>query len=244
MTDKFWYFVMVPMVYLSLAWFVVWIIVRIVTVLRAPNIPRTLRIFPDDSGPNDVPASPLAGAFWDAFTMPTIRQHQPVFWVFLLIFHISMMVLVLAHLDVLPQINIMSAKSEHMIGNGAVGVLVTVSLVYLMFRRFISPVREVSVAADYLILFVLLCTAVTGGVISWGNSWTESGFVMTKQDFGLYMDSVIKFTFADPRQFLSGGHYAVIGTHVLLANLVFILFPFSKMMHMVFAVPLNKLRRG
>jgi hypothetical protein len=67
---------------------------------------------------------------------------------------------------------------------------------------------------------------------------------MTKKDFGLYLDSLLRFTFADPRQFLTGSHYAVIGAHVLLANLFMIFLPLSKIMHFAFAVPLNKLRRG
>jgi nitrate reductase gamma subunit len=100
------------------------------------------------------------------------------------------------------------------------------------------------VPSDYLLLFLLLCIVVSGGIISWGNSWSEDGFVMTKQDFGLYLDSLIRFSFADPRRFLSGSHYAVIGTHVLLANIFLFVLPFSKIMHVFFAVPMNKLRRG
>jgi nitrate reductase gamma subunit len=244
MADAFWYVVMVPMVYLACAWCAVGIVVRIVDVLKTPSQPPTLRIFPEGKGPDDPPESPMAGAFWDAFTMPSVRKYQPVFWAFLMLFHVSFVILILAHLDLLPQINIMSAESQHMIGNGAVGVMVTVCVLYFLFRRFASPVREVSVPGDYLVLVLLLGIAISGDIISWGNSWTDSGFVMTKQDFGLYLDSLLKFTFADPRKFLAGAHYSVIGTHVLLANLFLIFLPFSKIMHFAFAVPLNKLRRG
>jgi len=244
MTDKIWYIVLVPMVYLAVAWCIVWTVVKIVGILREPKLPATLRIFPEGKDCEDTSTTGLAGAFWDAFTMPSIRRYQPLLWIFLVIFHIALVVLILAHLDLLPQINIMSAESEHMIGNGAVGAVVTVSLLYLLFRRFRSPVREVSVPADYLILVLFLAIAVSGDIISWGNSWTESGFVMTKRDFGLYFQSLFKFDFADPRQFLSGSHYAVIGAHVLLVNLFLIYLPFSKIMHVFFAVPLNKLRRG
>jgi nitrate reductase gamma subunit len=244
MADKFWYIVMVPMVYLALAWCIIGIAIRIKTILGTPQGVPTLRIFPEGKGMDDPPESPLAGAFWDAFTMPSIRKYQPTLWVFLMLFHVGMALLILAHLDMLPQIDIVSGKSPHMLGNGLVGLVITVSVVYLLFRRFRSPVREVSVPSDYLLLFLLFCIVITGDTISWGNSWTESGFVMTKQDFGKYLESLLNFTFADPRQFLTGSHYAVIGVHVLLANLFFMLLPFSKIMHFCFAVPLNKLRRG
>jgi len=244
MADKFWYVVMVPMVYVSVAWCLFWIAVNIAEVLKAPAVPRTLRIFPEGRRLHEPPSAPMAGAIWDAFTMPTVRKLNPLFWAFLIAFHIALLLLILAHLDILPQINVMPENSEHMLGNGAVGVIVTLSLLYFLFRRFRTPVREVTVPADYLILFLLLCIAISGDIISWGNSWTESGFVMTKKDFASYLDSLVKFTFEDPRTFLSGAHYSVIGTHVLLANLFLLYLPFSKIMHVFFAVPLNKLRRG
>jgi nitrate reductase gamma subunit len=244
MADKCWYFVMVPMVYLAFAWCIVWIVIKIIEILRAPNLPTTLRIFPEGKNNRNVPTYPLAGAIWDAFTMPSIRKHNPALWVFLCIFHLSVALLILAHVDLLPQVNIMPATSEHMIGNGVVGIAVTVSILYFLSRRFRTPVREVSVPADYLLLILLLAIVITGDIMSWGNSWAENGFVITKKDFGDYFNSLLHFTFSDPRQFLTGSHYAVIGTHVLLANLFLIVLPFSKIMHVFFAAPLNKLRRG
>ncbi len=243
MVDKFWYFIMVPMVYFAFAWCIFWIVIKVIDVFRTPNIPATLRIFPEADTRNE-PEHPLAAAAWDAFTMPSVRKHNAVLWVFLCIFHLSIALLILAHIDLLPNVNIMPATSEHMIGNGVVGIAVTVSILYFLFRRFRTPVREVSVPADYLLLILLLAIVVTGDVMSWGNSWAENGFVITKKDFGDYLSSLLQFTFSDPRRFLTGSHYAVIGTHVLLANLLLIVLPFSKIMHVFFAVPLNKLRRG
>jgi nitrate reductase gamma subunit len=244
MADKLWYVVMIPMVYLAFAWFIVWIVIKIIEIVRTPNLAPTLRIFPEGKNSRDSPGHPLAGAVWDTFTMPSVRRLNPVLWVFLCIFHVSIALLILAHLDLLPQAHILSATSEHMIGNGAVGIAVTVSILYFLFRRFRTPVRELSVPADYLLLILLLAIVVTGDIMSWGNSWAESGFVITKKDFGNYLNSLVRFSFTDPRQFLTGSHYAVVGVHVLLANLFLIVLPFSKVMHVFFAVPLNKLRRG
>jgi nitrate reductase gamma subunit len=244
MAGKFWYLVMVPMVYISVAWCLVWLVFKVAGILGAPKLPHTVRIFPEGKGPDDPPNAPLWGAFVDAFSMPSVKKYQPTFWWFLVLFHCALTVLVISHLDILPQINIMSQDSPHMIGNGAVGVLITVVLLYLLFRRFKTPVREVSVPGDYLMLLLLLAIVVSGDMISWGNSWTENGFEMTKQDFGKYMGSLITFTFSDPGTLLPGCHLPVIGTHVLLANLFLLVLPFSKIVHFIFAIPLNKLRRG
>lgn len=239
MIDKICYFIMVPMVYLAFAWCFLGIVLKITGILKAPKLPYTLKIFPESEA-----RFPRLAAVWDAFTMPTIRKHKPVLWVFLMMFHAGIAVLVLAHLDLLPQARMTSADSPHMIGSGAVGVILTVSLVYLLFRRFRAPVREFSVPSDYLLLFLILCVLVTGDLISWGNSWSPDGFVITKQDLGQYLSSLLRFTFDDPRTMMSGSHYVLVGVHVLLANLFLMLLPFSKIMHSFFAIPVNALRRA
>jgi nitrate reductase gamma subunit len=238
MIDRLFYFIMVPMVYLAFAWFIVGSIIKVAGILNSPKMPNTLRIFPE------TPTSwPRLAAVWDALTMPTVRAHKPLLWFFLMVFHVGIALLILSHLDLLPQLRIMGADSPHMIGSGAVGVALTVSLVYLLFRRFRAPVREFSVPSDYLLLFLIFCLFLTGDVISWGNSWSPDGFVITKQDLGTYLSSLVRFTFEDPRTVLSGSHYAIVGVHVLLANLFLIILPFSKIMHSFFAIPLNTLRR-
>ncbi len=225
------------MVYLALAWCVIGVVVRIAGILRAPKHPHTLKIFSKRKGGG-------LGAVVDAVTMPTVRKKNPVFWIFLMLFHLGFAALIVSHLDLLPQINIMPKDSPHMLGFGAVGVVVTISMLYFLMRRFASPVREVSVPADYLLLFLLFLIFVTGDTISWGNSWSEDGFVITKQDFGIYLNSLVHFTFEDPAETLYGSHYVVVAIHVFLANLFLMVLPFSKIMHTFFAVALNRFRRA
>lgn len=236
MVDKILYVITVPMVYFAFAWLVLGVIARIVKVLRSPAHPHTLKIFPERK------AAPLV-ALWESFAMPTVRRKKPSFWIFLMLFHAGILVLILSHLDLLPQVKIMPKDSPHMIGWGAVGVVVTVSIIYLLLRRFASPVREISVPADYLLLFLLFLTAVTGDTISWGNSWSEDGFVITKQEFGTYLNGLLHFTFEDPAETLYGSHYVVVAIHIFLANLFMMVLPFSKIMHTFFAVALNRFRR-
>jgi nitrate reductase gamma subunit len=239
MTDKILYFIMVPMVYLAVGWFFVGSIIKIAGIIKAPTLPHTLRIFPEKKV-----RAPRLAAVVDAFAMPTVRIHRPLLWFFLIVFHVCIAVLLLAHLDLIPQLRITSEDSPHMIGYGAVGVALTISVLYLLFRRFRAPVREFSVPSDYLLLFLIFCVFLTGDVISWGNSWSPDGFIITKQDIGLYLSSLVRFTFEDPRAVLSGSHYPLVAMHVLLANLFLIVLPFSKIMHSFFAIPLTTLRRA
>lgn len=234
--EKVEYFIMVPMVYLALIFCLVAIVLRIVSILRAPAQPYSLRIFPASKRPG-------LAALKDTFLMPQVRRHKPLFWVFLMIFHISFLLLILGHLDILPNISLMPEDSRHMLGWGIVGVGVTLPLFYFLFRRFKSPNREITVPADYLLLILLLFLSLFGDMMSWGNSWTANGFVMTKQDFAQYFNGLISFTFADPRQVLKGSHYHFAVIHVLLANIFFIVLPFSKVVHAFLAMPINLLRR-
>jgi nitrate reductase gamma subunit len=234
--DRIDYVIMVPLLYLSVLALVVGVIWRIVTIMRAPANPYNLRLYP-------VRKRPGLAALGDTFAMPQVRKHKPLFWVFLMMFHAGFLLLILGHLDIFPHIRILPAASRHMLGAGAVGVAVTLPMFYFLMRRFRSPQREISVPADYLLLLLLIFLFLFGDMMSWGNSWSARGFVMTKQDFGKYFQGLARFTFQDPRAFLHGFHYHFAVIHVLLGELFFILLPFTKIMHTFFSVPINLLRR-
>jgi nitrate reductase gamma subunit len=234
--DKVYYFIMVPLVYLSIIFLIIAVIIRIILIFRSPPNAYRLTIFPKAK-------SPGLSALWDTFAMPQIREHKPVFWVFLIIYHIAFLLLILGHLDILPQIDLLSKESKHMLGAGGVGVAVTIPLFYFMIRRFKSPYREISVPSDFLLLLLIIFLCLFGDLMSWGNSWTPNGFIMTKADFAKYFEGLAGFTFTDPRAVLHGSHYHFIVLHVFLAELLFIVLPFSKIIHTFLSFPINMLRR-
>ena len=225
------------MVYVSIAVFVGGLIFTLFRIIRAPKQESTLQIFPHRK--NSIP-----GTLYDTFLMPTIRKDRPLFWVFLIFYHIAFVFLFLGHVDLIPGINIMKPGSNHMVGNGAVGVILTVSVAYFLFRRFRSPVREISVTGDYLILILLLFIFLTGGIMSWSNSWSDNGFVLEKSDFSNYMKILVSFSFKNPHAELESSHYFHAVLHVFLANLFLMVFPFTKFVHTFFALALNRIRRG
>ncbi len=230
------YVIMVPLVYFSILVLVLGAAWRIVTIMRAPAQAYSLRVYPAAKRPG-------FATLVDTFTMPQVRAHKPLFWVFLMVYHVAFVLLILGHLDILPQIAIVAPGSRHMLGAGAVGVAVTLPIFYFIMRRFRSPVREISVPADYLLLLLLLFLFLFGDLMSWGNSWSARGFIMTKQDFAKYFDGLLRFSFGDPRAVLPGAHYHFAVIHVLLADLFFMLLPFTKIIHTFFSVPINMLRR-
>jgi nitrate reductase gamma subunit len=234
--DKVEYAIVVPLVYAALAFLLVAIVLRLVAIFRAPREPFQLALYP-------APRHGFAAAMSEAFGMPQVMKRDPLFWVFLMCYHLGFLALILGHLDILSRVNIISASSRHMLGAGLVGLLVTVPTFYFIGRRFKGEVRKISTPGDYLLLLLLLFTFLFGDLMSWGNSWTASGFVMTKADFAKYFDGLARLSFADPRLVLHGSHYHFVVIHVLLAELFFIVLPFTKVMHAFLALPANAIRR-
>ena len=237
MLNKIFYLVMVPMVYLAVLVFIAGIIITLLRIGRAPKHKTTLKVFSKGK------RSPLQ-VVKDTLFMPSVRQDKPVLWVFLMLYHLAFLLLMLGHLDLIPGIHLMEKDSPHMVGYGAVGVVLTLALVYFLLRRFRSPVREISTMGDYLILLLLLFTFLSGVIMSLSNSWGENGFVLEKSDFRDYFDILIHFSFADPVEILSGSHYFHVVIHVFLANLFMMIFPFTKFVHTFFGMVVNKIRRG
>jgi nitrate reductase gamma subunit len=234
--DKVEYTIMAPLVYAALAFFIVALVLRLAAILRSPGHPYQLAIYPASR-------RPLLVALRDTLGMPQVLRRAPLFWFFLVMYHLGFLALILGHLDLFPAFRILPAASRHMLGAGLVGVAVTLPTFYFLGRRFLGETRKISTPGDYLLLLLLLFLFLFGDLMSWGNSWTASGFVMTKKDFSLYFASLASFRFVDPRTMLHGSHYHFVVIHVLLAELFLVVLPFTKVMHAFLALPVNALRR-
>jgi nitrate reductase gamma subunit len=234
--DKVEFAIMSPLVYGALAFFLIALVLRLRRVLRAPGPAYQLAIYP-------APRHPALAALRDAFGMPQVLRRSPLFWCFLMMYHAGFVALILGHLDLFPGLRIVDAGSRHMLGAGLVGVMVTLPTFYFLGRRFRGENRKISTPGDYLLLLLLLFLFLFGDLMSWGNSWTASGFVMTKKDFSNYFAMLASFSLADPRTVLHGSHYHFVVIHVLLAELFLVALPFTKIMHAFLALPVEALRR-
>ena len=228
--------IMSPLVYAALAFFLVALVLRLAAILRAPGPAYQLAIYP-------APKHPRLAALRDAFGMPQVMRREPLFWVFLMVYHLGFLALILGHLDLFPSLRMMPSASRDMLGAGVVGLMVTVPTFYFLGRRFRGENRKISTPGDYLLLLLILFLFLFGDLMSWGNSWTASGFVMAKKDFSRYFAMLASWSFADPRTVLHGSHYHFIVIHVLLAELFFIVLPFTKIRHAFLALPVETLRR-
>ena len=235
--DTLYYIVLVPMVYVAFATFFIGTAVRLIKIFREPSHPSTLQIFPERK----------AGWLWalhDTFLFPTVRKHKPLLWIFLMAFHICILLLIIGHLELFAEIETLQLiPHEIFLGNGLVGLITCIALLYFLFRRFISPVRELSVPEDYYLLILLFLIVLFGSQMDWARNWYYYE-TMSVEDYRTYLGGLITFEPYLPESVTESGHAFMLVLHVFLANLFLIFFPFSQAMHSFLSLPMNKLRRG
>ncbi|MFC1896069.1 respiratory nitrate reductase subunit gamma [Thermodesulfobacteriota bacterium] len=235
--DTLYYVILIPMVYLAFAVFFFGIVLRLVLIFRKPKNPSTLQIYPEKKN----------RLFWtlsDTFLLPTVRKHAPVLWVFLMAFHVCFLLLIVGHLELIRDFTIFQViPHEIFLGRGFVGLVLATALLFFLFRRFSSPVRELSIPEDYYLLILLFLVVIFGSEMDWARTWYGYG-ELTVEDYRSYLMSLAVLDPELPDAVLFSGHSFMLVLHVFFANLFLIFFPFSKIMHSFLSLPVNKLRRG
>jgi len=231
------YIILVPMVYAAFAVFFIGTALRLVKIFRAPKHPTTLQIYPEKR-------PKWLWAIWDTLLFTSVRRHKPLLWIFLMVFHIGLLLLIIGHLELFADFEgLQIVPHEIFLGGGLVGLMVSVALLYFLFRRFTSPVRELSVPEDYYLLVLLFLVVLFGSQMDWARRWYEYG-ELTPEDYRTYLLSLLHFKPELPYNLTFSGHSFMLLLHVFFANLFLIFFPFSQSMHSFLSLPLNKLRRG
>jgi nitrate reductase gamma subunit len=235
--QTFYYIVLVPMVYVAFGVFLVGTAARLVKIYWAPKHPATLQIFPENR-------AKWSMALYDTFLLPTVRKHKPILWAFLMVFHLAFLLVILGHLELFKEFSIFQIiPHEVFIGRGFVGLILCVCLLYFLFRRFSSPVRELSIPEDYYLLILLFMTALFGSEMDWARRWYEYS-ELNVEDYRRYLVSLLCFKPELPLGVSSSGHSFMLVVHVFFGNLFLMFFPFSQLMHSFLSLPMNKLKRG
>jgi nitrate reductase gamma subunit len=225
------------MVYAAFGVFFIGTLVRLARIFRGPRHPAALQIHPHRR-----PA--WLHALADTFLFPTVRRHKPLLWVFLMIFHVSLLLLVLGHLELFGEIGFLQAvPHEVFLGQGYVGLMAAAALLYFLFRRFRSPVRELSVPEDYYLLILLFLIVLFGSEMDWARRWYGYDSIGVEH-YRTYLHSLLVFQPDVPEELTGMGHSFMLVLHVFFANLFLMFFPFSQAMHSFLSLPANKLRRG
>jgi nitrate reductase gamma subunit len=235
--DIVYYIVLVPMVYLAFAIFVVGTVIRLIKLYLEPRNPSTLQIFPERR-------PRWLRALGDAFLLPATRRFKPFFWVVLMFFHVAFLLIIIGHIELIAEIKpLQIIPHEVFLGGGFVGLVLCLAVLYFLFRRLASPVKELSVPEDYYLLILLFLTLLFGSQMNWARRWYGYDSIGVS-DYRAYLSSLLVLKPYVSSDLTAAGHSFMLLLHIFFANLFLMLFPFSQFMHSVFSVPMNKLRRG
>ncbi len=159
-----------------------------------------------------------------------IQQSDRLLWLGSLAFHWSFLIIFLRHLRFfLEPVPFFVQGLERMDELFQVAVptlfltdvIIVVALVYLLGRRFFNPlVRYISLASDYLALYLLLGVALSGILMRY---FTKVDLLAAKQ---------LALGLVTLRPSVPEGIGLAFYIHVFFVSVLFAYFPFSKLMHM------------
>jgi nitrate reductase gamma subunit len=237
--DWFSYLVAGIMVYVAVAIFILGMTYQLSQWLRAPKTRIKTGIFPK-------PGSAVLR--WgevaiDSFTFPQAMKADRTMWAFTILFHFALLGAFVGHLrlihEITPLFNLLGTQGMDQFAfwsGSLMGILLMVALIYYLLRRLGSPYKEISVPEDFILLLLLIL------VVAMGDYMRFLGKVHTT-DYRAYLQSLIALRPAFPQALADSSTKWALVLHVLFANLLFIYFPFSKLVHLIATFPANLARR-
>ena len=237
MRDAIYYFVMVPMVYGAAAIFISGLLFKILVAVFSPGIKGTLGLYP-----RNLPF--VAGVAKDAFLISSAFKKDRLLWFFIVAFHTGFVLLFLGHLELARNFDFLQIIPHNVfLGAGVVGIVLIVSTLYFLLRRFRSPLREISVPEDFLLLLILFVAMLFGSHMHLAARYGIAGFDIPLEDYRAYLWGLATFKPVLPDGITLSPHYIIVVLHIFFANLFIMLFPFSKMIHSVFTFFAQSLKR-
>lgn len=226
------------LVYVAVAVFIIGMIYQITGWFRAPKSSVRLGLFPKPKS--------KTGKFFkvlkDSFIFPQSFAVDKVTWIFAIVFHGSLLVILLAHFRLVreftPLVNLLGMDGMNTlsaIGGKTLGIIIIFPVFFYLFRRFISPHKDLSVPEDYFLVIMLIF------IIAFGNHLRFFADFHV-EDYREYVQSLLVFKPSYPEAIAGSDARIVLSMHVLAVNIFVIYFPFSKLMHIIGTFAANKVR--
>ncbi|UCB42166.1 MAG: respiratory nitrate reductase subunit gamma [Dehalococcoidales bacterium] len=226
------------LVYVAVAVFLVGTVFRVYYWLKVPRSSIRLGIFPQ--------ANSQRGRFlqWarDTFLFLQVLDVDRPMWLFVILLHIGGLAAFVGHLRLIQEFTPLATAlgkegmgQFSLISGGIVGIVLLVSVIYLLSRRFKSPYRDLSTPEDYFLLILIFM------VLLMGNHLRFFGHVEVEA-YRAYVHSLLTFSPEFPVELAESGTRWVLVTHVTLSNLLLIYLPFSKLVHYIGTYAVNLVR--
>lgn len=225
------------LVYVAVIVFVGGLIWQVVKWRRVAKARIPLGMFPKPTG-----AARGAKLIKDTFFYPQVLDTDKGIWLFAGAFHLAGLMMFVGHLRLLheftPLVSWLGSDGMNQFAfltGGGFGIILTVALLYYLLRRFASPYKDLSVPEDYLLLILILL------IVTMGNHLRFFGDVHVA-DYREYVTSLLLFKPAFSAALAASATKWSLTVHVMLACVLFIYFPFSKLTHSIGAFASNLIR--
>ncbi|MBU8934008.1 MAG: respiratory nitrate reductase subunit gamma [candidate division Zixibacteria bacterium] len=216
------YFILGILPFITVLIFVLGMGYRLYTWFHTPQ-PGALTLFPAPKAGSET----FFNVLKESFLFPSLFQGDKVLWGISWIFHVMLALIFVGHIRVVTDFPKLwaalgiNADKMSAVSGGAAGILIMVLAIVLIVRRLAVPrVRQISNLPDYITLLLITAILVTGNAMRFGEHFDLE---ITRTYFSAL------FTFS-----LSAAIIPQVGMftlHFLLAQLLIIFIPFSKIMH-------------
>lgn len=207
--------------YLTILVFLGGMIYRFYVWFKTPQ-PGKMTLFP-------APSSTAGGVISEFFFFPSLFRGDKVLWVFSWVFHVTLALVFLGHIRVftglIDSILMSMGMSDEGINwmsgtlGGAAGIVLLATGILLLIRRLVlNRVREISGVPDFFALLLIVAIIVTGDLMRFGAHFDL-------EQTRAWAWSLLTFSPVVPKS-------AMFQIHVLLAVLLIMYIPFSKIMHL------------
>ena len=217
------YLVLGVLPYITLIVFVVGMGYRFYVWSKTPQ-PGAITLFPaPESG-----RATFVNVIRESFLFPSLFKGDRFLWLISWIFHLTLALIAVGHVRVFTDFPRLwaalgiNADTMSAVSGGIAGILITVCAVLLIGRRLaIVRVKEATNPSDYLALLLIVAILVTGNLMRFGAHFD---LAITGEYFAaLATLSVTSAAFPQSGMFM---------LHFLLAQLLIIFIPFSKILHL------------
>ncbi len=178
----------------------------------------------------------------DTFLAPHSARIEPLMWVFAFAFHVAALAAFVGHgrlvIEYTPLVQLLGSdgmKTFAAWSGGTAGIVMMVAVLFWIARRTYGPFKQLSVPEDYFLLFLLL------GIIVMGNHMRFLGHV-SAETYREWFQSLLVFRPVIPAEISRSNVGWSLGTHMLFVNVLFVYFPFSKLVHTIGAFSANLVR--
>jgi nitrate reductase gamma subunit len=207
--------------YLAVALFTLGVVYRLLVWRRVPQ-PALMTLYPTQ------------GSGWrslvrEALFFPSLFRGDRTLWIFAWSFHVALALAFVGHLRIatgaidrglaLLGIGAGGMATISAVAGGFAGVVLLATLLLLLGRRvFVTRVREISAAPDFLALFLLVAVITTGDLMRFGGNHVDLAATRA------WAASLLAFS---PAVALP----PAVLLHLFCAELLLLYFSFSKLMH-------------